>query len=1501
MIMTTANWIRLGLLMSALSTALVTATVSAITIPNQPLGVRINATPMVMIAASRDHRLFYEAYNDASDIDGDGLLDIRFKPALTYYGLFDSSLCYRYASNVTPARFIPAGTADSQGRCLTNEAPWSGNWLNYVTTSRIDALRKVLYGGRRVVDTPELTVLERAYIPQDAHSWAKEYTSPACDGYDISEYTDVGLPSKLATATECSTTGSGGPRRHFFGNLTRNANVACTTLSDCSGLPPLLSIVTNSNKRVWEWASTERPVLRTNTHGGTGPTDLVVRVEVCTSNYNAGCSRYTSASGAVSFKPTGLLHRFGGDGSMLFGLITGSYDQNTNGGVLRRQVASFATEFDPETGVFKVNKPGGTVANSPIVSTFDNLRIRDFNNTRTDNAYRRGWVTTRAMNVGEFVDWGNPIGEIMFEAVRYLAGAGSPTPSFQSSATVDKQLNLPTGVSWDDPYKPSDPTEARERMCARPNLLVVSDVSPSFDSDSLPGVFSGFGAGLSASLAGRLPGDTSNRNFSTMTELGWITDKEPTIKGRRFFIGQSGTDADSTPRPRVVNHLGEVRGLAPDDPTRQGSYSAAAVASFARRHDIRPTLEIATPSGNFNDGGFRQTVDTYAVALSSPLPRISVPVGDRRITLVPFAKSVSGSGIDGAKTSFQPTNQIVDFYVEEFREEPGNYKAVFRINFEDVEQGADHDMDVIARYEITANNTSMTVKVRTEYEAGSIGHSIGYVISGTGSVTLDNGTTTAVNSTPAQPTDGIYLVVRDASGTPGYYMNTPPGFLPGACDVATPPTQCGTMPYVGSGESTRVFTPAASGTATGLLPDPLWLAAKWGGFVDENGNNEPDLRTEWDKNNDGVPDTYFLVQNPLNLETQLARALSTIAERTASSGNVAVTSTAGGSETLVFQAEFNPKFWTGDIEATPIANSTRTGWRASAQLPAPSARRIITFSDGQFREFTTTGLTAAQLATLGSTPTARQQVIAWLRGDRTVEQINGGSLRTRSNLADREKRVLGDIVHSSPFYIKQNPAAAYGTVYVNSNAGMLHAFDEETGRELFAYIPANLIADLHEQTSPTYNHRYFLDGEIVVSDRNRTPGKNILVAAYGRGGKGLFALDVTDPNNFGNQASHFLWSYTDTSDADLGLITGRVVLGTLQDGTQVVVAGNGYNSSSGSAVLYVFNLKTGALIRKIDTGVASDNGLASPALALDASGRIETVYAGDLKGNLWAFDLSLRESRTPSQWDVAYKQGSTPAPFFTAINASGQRQPITAQPLIVRNDVAGSPHRGKRFLFIGTGSYLSAADSTNTQVQSLYGLIIDDSTGNPANQAIAISATTRSTVLRQRSIAEVATLAGRTVRTFSSLGNDSMDGVRGWYLDWVNPGTGPESGPQGERVITMAKFERTPIKTSLIVSSQIPSNLVCEPGGTGFVNGLDPFSGAALDVPIFDVNASGVFTDDVINNRYIGSFNLNLGLPSEHVLVGDVLAVGGSQANLGVVRVNVRKLRGRISWREVIR
>ncbi len=1432
--------------LSHLNTALKFVTMTAIVLaalgvqaqsfpwPSKPLGATISAKPMTMLVAGRDHKFFYEAYNDASDIDGDGTLDTRFKPGITYYGLFDSTLCYAYtgaSSNFSNANdntglYSPGATAGTLGVCSGSTTHrWSGNWLNYVTTSRIDALRKVLYGGSREVDSATQTILRRSYIPQDAHSWGKEYHSQATDGYLISDYTPFAQP----TATD---------RRHFFGSLTANRDVNCSTLDTCSSRAPLLRVREDvpNNRRVWEWASKERPVLHDSLSSGSFPTgtgaekNFTVRVLVCTTTYRNDCRQYPNGQ----YKPIGLLHEYGENDSMLFGLLTGSYDRNMSGGRLRKVVSSFSNEVNPLNGQF--------TANASIVRTFDRIRIRGYNNGNTSQQYAGGWVTTRAPNEGEFADWGNPIGEMLYEATRYYAGRGSATSNFMGSTTVDTEVGL-TQATWDDPY--SLTSAARASYCSRANFLTISDINPSFDSDTVPN--SHFNTSFT--------GDITGINVKTLGDT--ITAVESNITGQRF-IGQSDTNYDTAPTPKQVNSLGTIRGLAPEEPTKQGSYYSASMAYYAKATDLRSTLQG------------RQSVDSYVVALSSPLPRVEARLPNGRvISLVPFSKSVGGSGISATKGDYQPTNQIVDFYVEQIANSGpgdqdasingGRYFARFQINFEDVEQGADHDMDAISEYTVQANaDNTLSVTVRPTYQAGGIYQNMGYVISGS-------------------TADGVYLVARDETGSGSYFLNVPAGRTPGYCDVTTPPAACATLPTIGSTPSTFVFTPNTGTGGATLLRDPLWYAAKWGGFVDRNNSNTPDLPLEWDANGDGVPDTYFLVQNPLRLREALQKAFDNIIEKSGSGGNIIANSTVLSTDSLVYQATFNSTRWSGDLSAYPVTDAgvgSIASWRAADHIPPHGSRTITYWSDAtgpqKGKLFTWANLSTLERLHVNNS----EPLLNYLRGARTLEIQNGGTLRDRSI-----NTVLGDISHSSPAYVRDTE-----TVYVGANDGMLHAFNSRTGAELFAHIPSTMLPRLRNLSAPGYNdlHEYFVDGDIVVSSRTTLQPNNYLVATLGRGGKGLFGLDVTDPANFA--ATNVLWEYFSATDLDLGYMLGRPVLATMNDGQRVVIVGNGYNSTSQKAVLYIFNLVTGALVAKLDTGVGnvgSPNGLATPGL-FDSNndGRVDYIYAGDLLGNVWKFDVS---GATVASWTTA-NAGITP--IFQARDALNQPQPITAPMRITRNDASADVNFGQRFIHFGTGSYFRTGDPASNAQQTWYGLI---------DRGTAINGRTN---LVGRTINATGTFNGLPVRTFAVATAGDMAGRSGFYIDWPTP----PSPATAERVVTASNIFRL-AEPTLLVSSIIPVVDECTPGGNGYLNAINPYTGGRLTRPFFDVNDNGQFLDDLLGGGYIGSIDLGVGMPGEAILVGNRLAVGGSKGTVEDIRVNTGAvpIRGRLTWREIVR
>ena len=1263
-----------------------------------PPFVTAGVPPIMMLVMGRNHKLYYEAYNDASDLNDDGVLDVGYNPAIEYYGYFDSYKYYSYST--ANSRFEPAGVA------IDKKAPsgafWSGDFLNYLSMTRMDCLRKVLYGGYRSTDTATETVLQRVFVPQDAHSWGKEYESIAEDGFDIREYTPLDLPK--------------GGSRHLF---------ASTTLSDNG--TPILRVLENSIYRIWEWVAIERPVAGAKAiHGSNGPAvtdngsaggtepfdetnggaagiaddsytpgssptvilsdefsgtsiasdwswtdeeshsstsrsqsggeliieaagadvwegsgddqyaalyledisgnfdfklrvsyqqntngwaktgimvkndmtasgsstgycimsitpsngfnfqpdtnedgfleiglsggssstpewirltkegnlftgyygssdgttwsnswsatissaEMVQDVGIFVTSHNAGTisecrfdameltslvpnppdpdlafdddpdtkwnypdeptltdpiwisfafsdskeiKSYTINAGSDApedwilqgsvdettwvdldigsnetltagtkksfecdtsavykyyrllitessstgtdglsiaeielrasaepipatatltdyavkvkvcdpvigleknaqlysetdglnpvYKPVGILQEYGETDRMYFGLLTGSYTKNTSGGVLRKNIRSITDEINPDTGQFYHNYSS---IDEGIIETIDSFRVVDFDYgsyAYDSSSARCGWITTRSVGEGECRMWGNPVAEMMYESLRYFSGVAEATPdyTYDPDSTDDKKdddndLGLPT-PAWIDPYAPEDDNGNGELDegeddnenglldgfldCAKPFLLVLSDINPTYDSDQLPGS----------------PYGSITTSLGTM-DVASLADTISFVEGdiTTHFIGEAAT-YDGACSPKSISGFGHVRGLCPEEPTKQGSYYSSAVAYYGNKTDLHATA----------DGD--QRVASYFVGLASPIPTIDIKIGESSITLVPFAKSVGGSSISATEGDFQPTNTIVDFFVDTITSTFGK----FRINFEDVEQGADHDMDAIVEYTyqvLDADDNAVTnsadgVKVKlslnSTYAAGGMIQHMGYIVSGS-------------------TKDGTYLEVRDYdTGTgsdPDYFLDTPPGVEPGgAWDDDT------ALPLVAD----RTFFPGTSEAAT-LLKNPLWYAAKWGGFQDYNDNDLPDQQGEWDEDGNGIPDTYFYVQNALKLEEQLNQSFADILRRAASGTAASVISQSRSGEGAVYQAIFYPETkdrrgntvsWVGSLHALFVdrygnmredsnANQTldiEAAEGAEDSASNPSTDRVIVFDDAIVKKY----------------------------------------------------------------------------------------------------------------------------------------------------------------------------------------------------------------------------------------------------------------------------------------------------------------------------------------------------------------------------------------------------------------------------------------------------------------------------------------------------------------------------------------------------------------------
>ncbi|BEU04902.1 hypothetical protein OAG1_37020 [Agarivorans sp. OAG1] len=1434
---------------------------------------------MVMLVMGRDHTLYYEAYNDASDLDGDGELDITYKPnKINYAGYFDSNRCYAYESGkfVPKQAVINSGIAQSDSdtndykTCAQSGAgPWSGDFLNYLTMSRMDVLRKVLYGGYRYIDTAASgdslgeTVLERVFIPQDAHSWGKMYTSVAIDKFDIRNYSPFGLPEDNT--------------KHFFGTASFSDG-GTPKLKVRRDVAPSASNPNEPTGSIWEWASTERPVLSSSNR--TIDNTFNIRVAVCVEGVlEENCKEYSDGN----YKPTGVLHEYGESGSIEFGLITGSYDKNLSGGVLRKAVGDFNLEVKSDSGIFDSSVNG-------IVSTINKLKIYGFNYDSEE--YGCGWVATRAITNGECTSWGNPVGEMLYESLRYFNGEKSASSSYSAgSGTIDGTLGLPY-ATWDDPYENwDDPATAKRSYCAAPYNLVISDINPSYDSDELPGTLDDFLKRDSEGNAINYQGSTLN-GFNITNLLKTISSEEGLDNGH-YFVGESVGDTSNTksaPTAKDVTDLSTIRGLSPAEPTKEGSYSVAGVAYYGHKTDLFPSKEG------------KQNINTMVVAISSPLPEVDVKVDGSIIKIVPFAKSVSGYSIDKTQGEFQPTNTIVDYYVEELSPTKGK----FRINFEDVEQGADHDMDLIVEYSYEVKQLcldyddpvdcvtkeGLELSLVSSYAYGSIDQHAGYVISG-----AENG--------DGENADGIYLDVRDKKDGGGsltnYYLDTPE-----QNDLPFPNNSRLRIinPNVDNLELVRTRRFFPSSTPANLLSSPLWYAAKWGAFVDSdegpNANGMPDP-DEWDKNQSGEPDNYFPVTNAGELQAQIGKALDSTFGDDQSSTSPVFNNTFLNSGAFLYQTRFEGEAWSGDVLAYSSNGgsfSDTPSWQAAEKIDAisSSSRVIYTRNDesNEIIDFVVPtdllgaddGLSSNQIGALlaGQNGSDDEKlayltaVINYLRGDRTFESPD-----LAYNMRER-KSALGDIINSTPYYVDKVNGHDVGkpVLVFGANDGMVHVLDVATGEEIMAYIPSQVYADLNSLTKSSYTHRYFVDGGIAgFTDDN---DKTIVVGTLGTGFKGLYAIDVSDMSS--PNKNKIKWEIdADTSGyGGLGYTRETPTIAKLANGKTGVIFSNGYNSSDDEGQLFIADIEDGSLIATLKTGVGSSddptgesrpNGLASPAVVdKNSDGVADRIYVGDLFGNLWAFDISNSSS---SNWTI---DNSDNKPLFTAVSLdkSGSPAEYISQAITTKPSVGIHPNGLSQGVLVafGTGKYIENDDNKylGEPTQTVYAIwdklnqtYYTDTREEVDGEQVYTS------LLRQSIIEE-----DSRNRRLSSYPID-WGAHKGWYLDLVNT-QNDNTNNYGERQVTNSLL----LANKLSFTTLLPNEDPCTTGGSGWYMEMNLHSGVTWNSGnenYVDPNDDTNTIDDESSHQKV-----NDGIPSAPSVIIDPNLTDGVVSDDGIIQKN---------------
>lgn len=682
-----------------------------------------------------------------------------------------------------------------------------------------------------------------------------------------------------------------------------------------------------------------------------------------------------------------------------------------------------------------------------------------------------------------------------------------------------------------------------------------------------------------------------------------------------------------------------------------------------------------------------------------------------------------------------------------------------------------------------------------------------------------------------------------------------------------------------------------------------------------------------DPNGKPMPDNYYLagqadlMVNGLNtafqnISNDIQAATTALA---VSSANVSLTGNIG------YSASYNSSTWTGDVIGSSLSFDPKTGlptqtkaWSAQTQLAGQSSSsRMIATSNSvgaaqgvpfQFAKLTTTNQSALSNSAVKNWN--NQDFLNYLRGDQTNEGTSGKAVyRPRAFL-------LGDIVGSkvdavgppiavlssatNPGYatFKSNYASRNPVVYVGANDGMMHAFDgtignTTSGNELFAYVPSFLYQGpcTSGTCTPTVNglaslgltgtnfvHHAMVDatpqafdidlaraGSTTWASASTTNWRTMLIGGLGKGGKGYYALDITDPTTITTEtalAGKVMWEFGGPSNASqgtLGFTYGDPIVAKTKKYGWIVAVPSGYNNADGVGRLFILNPTNGALLESISTGVgsaSSPSGLAyaSAYVADYTDNTTDSIYAGDLLGNVWRFDLT----GTPAAYPA-------PTKIAQLTDPSGNAQPVTTPPLIEIQ-----PNSLKRYVMVGTGRLLGSTDIANSQTQSFY--VIYDGVVQRFNSSTDLPTGVTFPIKRSNLNADTNVLNG--------IGSAPAS-LMGYYIDLSQ-----SSNNVAERVNV------APVSNFGTVSfaANLPNGDACNPSGSNRVFSLDIGTGTSRVVNSIGVPqpyyTGGGLVVDISYLNVNGSVRLEAGTDNSAV------------NSVPLVPTVVQAIR-QINWREV--
>jgi type IV pilus assembly protein PilY1 len=595
--------------------------------------------------------------------------------------------------------------------------------------------------------------------------------------------------------------------------------------------------------------------------------------------------------------------------------------------------------------------------------------------------------------------------------------------------------------------------------------------------------------------------------------------------------------------------------------------------------------------------------------------------------------------------------------------------------------------------------------------------------------------------------------------------------------------------------------------------------------------------------------------------------ISRTVEQSGTDAGVAVADSNSSFATLAGELKYVPSYvaveGSGDVTAYTltaqgnVASPNSPVWLASRQIPVFNERNLVTMASTGPVSLSTTfaSLPTDIRAALGAG--ADDSFLEYIRGQATgIDSLTNRNFRVRPSL-------IGTVVNSPPSYIRGTLNMGYGNstvpggasyvayknnktnnslglLMVPSNDGVLHILNPATGREVMGYIPRAAMPQLKAFATEPYQHRYILDGPVNegdIYDPVSGSWKSVVYGSGGRGGKFVYALSVpvnstltgtlTTPNI---TKDNLLWEInsTDPQFGNLGHIANPIQSGYLPNGRWVAIFGNGYYSTTGRASLFIVDALTGAFIQEINTNVGTatnPNALTGVTLVRNEGRVIIAAYAGDIRGNMWKFDL---RSTVVGGGALGFASGQ---PLFSI--PSGK--PITGAP-------AWRPFRGGTLIVAATGKLIDTTDTSATQTQTIYGVL--DKTPFEANEDPARFTAPANMSLLQAQTSTTVVGTSSSVGSFYQVSRNTVDysTQSGWYLD--------QSYETGQRSLSdVANFNEAVLVSTVV--PPVPSTLemcVATTGVNAYLYLLDAATGGNADTGGrtrgaqngFDVNGDGV-------------------------------------------------------------